>query len=340
MPVSDPALVPVAVARTLGVADRPEVTPLVGLLDRLRRLELLLVLDNCEHVVEACAEFAHEALRASPDVQVLATSRVALGTPGELDYALAPLSIPSAEATIDDVEQSPAVRLFLDRGRAARRDLTTDDEQLRTVGRICRELDGLPLAIELAAARAKALSIDEIATLLVDRFRFLRSWRRVADPRHQTLAGAMDWSFELLSDEERDLIARLSVFAGGFDLQAVAAVCLAGDDGRALDLVGRLVEASLVVAEVQQGATRYRLLETIRVYTAERLDGSGATEEVRRAHAEHFLELASQARPDFVRFSPERQRAGLALLDRERDNLQAAMEWTLAAASDMACCSL
>ena len=204
------------------------------------------------------------------------------------------------------------------------------------MGRICRELDGLPLAIELAAARAKVLSIDEIAILLADRFRFLRSWRRVADPRHQTLAGTIDWSFELLSDEERDLIARLSVFAGGFDLQAVAAVCLAGDDGRALDLVGRLVEASLVVAEVQQGATRYRLLETIRAYAAERLDGSGATEEVRRAHAEHFLERASQARPDFVRFSPERQRAGLALLDRERDNLQAAMEWTLAAASDMA----
>ncbi len=336
MPVTDPALVPVAVARTLGVADRPDVTPLVGLLEQLQRLELLLVLDNCEHVVEACAELAHEVLRACADVRVLATSRRALGTPGELDYALAPLSIPSDDASTQEVQDSPSVRLFLDRGRAARRDLTTGGEQLRTVGNICRDLDGLPLAIELAAARTKALSIDEIATLLADRFRFLRSWRRVADSRHQTLRATMDWSFDLLSDEERDLLARLSVFAGGFELDAVAAVCLAGDDGRALDLVGRLVEASLLVAEVRERATRYRLLETIRAYAAERLDGSGATEEVRCAHAEHFLELASHARPDYVRFSPERQRAGLALLDRERDNLHAAMEWTLDAASEMA----
>ncbi len=279
MPISDPALVPGAVAHTLGAAERPDVTPLAALLDRLRALELLLVLDNCEHLVEACAELADEVLRACSDVRVLATSRIALAAPGELDYALAPLATPTEDEPAGEVERFASVRLFMERGRAARRGLAADGEGLRTVGRICRELDGLPLAIELAAARAKTLSIEEIADHLDDRLRFLRSWRRVADPRHQTLRATLDWSYELLSDEERSVLAPLSVFAGGFTLQAVAAICLDGDDARALDLVGRLVESSLVVAESRQDVTRYRLLETIREYAAERLDDIG----IRRA---------------------------------------------------------
>jgi predicted ATPase/DNA-binding SARP family transcriptional activator len=336
MPLSDPALVPTAVARTLGVAEPPDIPVLDALVDQLSRMEVLLVLDNCERVAAACAALVHEVLSACADVRVLATSRVGLGIAGELDYALEPLAIPTESASAEEVEQFACVRLFLERGRAARRDLTAEGEELRTVGRICRELDGLPLAIELAAARAKVLSLDEIAAHLDDRLRFLRSWRRIADPRHQTLRTAIDGSYELLTEEERSLLAGLSVFAGGFTLDAVAAVCLGGDDDGALEGVGRLVESSLVVADDRDGRSRYRLLETIREYAAERLASGGAAEEFRRSHAEHFLELANQARPDFIRFSWEKQREGLALLDSERDNLHAAMQWALDAATDIA----
>jgi len=336
MPLSDPALVPTAVARTLGVAEPPDIPVLDALVDQLSTMEVLLVLDNCEHVAAACAALVHEVLSACADVRVLATSRAALGIAGELDYTLEPLAIPTEAASAEEVEQFACVQLFLERGRAARRDLTADGQELKTVGRICRELDGLPLAIELAAARAKVLSVDEIAARLDDRLRFLRSWRRIADPRHQTLRTAIDGSYELLTEEERSLLAGLSVFAGGFTLDAVAAVCLGGDDDGALEGVGRLVEASLVVADDRDGRSRYRLLETIREYAAERLASGGAAEEFRRSHAEHFLELANQARPDFIRFSWEKQREGLALLDSERDNLHAAMQWTLGAASDLA----
>ena len=337
MPVSDPALVGAAVARTLGVAERPDVAPVAGLLDHLREQELLLVLDNCEHLAEACAGLTHELLRACPDVRVLATSRISLGILGELAYALEPLPVPQHDAPVEEVAELASVRLFLERGRAARRDLELAGESLKTVGRICRELDGLPLAIELAAARAKALTLDEIAARLDDRFRLLRSWRRVADPRQQTLRATIDWSYDLLSEGERELLAMLSVFAGGFTLEAVSAICLDGDDAEALELVARLVESSLVVVEEHAGSSRYRLLETIREYAAERLGHADeAAARVRRAHAEYFLELVEAARPDFVRFSWEQQRAGLERLDRERDNLHAAVEWTLQSGSELA----
>jgi predicted ATPase/DNA-binding SARP family transcriptional activator len=330
MPVSNPALLATEVARPLGLAERPDASPLAGLVDHLRTMELLLVLDNCEHVAEACAELTHEVLRACGDVRVLATSRIALGTPGELDYALEPLAIPAEAAAAEEVERFASARLFVERARAARRELAAGGEELRTVGRICRELDGLPLAIELAAARVKALSLDEIAARLDDRFRFLRSWRRVADPRHQTLRATLDWSYDLLADEDRAVLAGLSVFAGGFTLDAAAAVCLNGDDQRALELVGRLVESSLVVADDRAGATRYRLLETIRAYAAERLDRSGAGRGLRRAHAAYFLDVARRARPDFIRYASHTHREGLAILDAEHDNLQAAVQWALA----------
>ena len=204
------------------------------------------------------------------------------------------------------------------------------------MARICRELDGLPLAIELAAARAKALSLDEIAARLDDRFRFLRSWGRLADPRHQTLRATIDWSYDLLSEDERALLDRLSVFVGGFSLAAVAAICLDGDEERALELVQQLVACSLVVAQDLEGATRYRLLDTIREYAAERLAEGGAADEVRRRHVEHFLDVARQAGPDHVRFAPDEQRAGLAILDAERENMHAAVQWAVANEPDLA----
>jgi predicted ATPase len=207
------------------------------------------VLDNCEHLVAVCADLTDAALRGCPNVRVLATSRVPLGATGEIDYAVDPLPVPGEGASRDELEGSDSVQLFLDRGRAVRRDLARSDDALATVGSICRELDGLPLAIELAAARAKALSLEDIAARLSDRFRFLRAWKRVADPRHQTLQATMDFSYELLSEEEQELFRRLSIFAGGFTLDAVAAVCCDGDDDKAVRLLSRLVDASLVRAE-------------------------------------------------------------------------------------------
>jgi non-specific serine/threonine protein kinase len=188
----------------------------------------------------------HEILRACADVRVLATSRIALGVPGGLDYAVEPLPTPTEAAPAAAVEQFASVRLFLERGRAARRDLTATGEDLRTVGRICRVVDGLPLAIELAAARTNMLSVNEIAARLDDRLRFLRSWRRMTDPRHQTLRTTIDWSYDLLGEDERSLLGRLSVFAGSFTLEAVAAVCADGDDSVALETVGRLVDGEVI----------------------------------------------------------------------------------------------
>jgi predicted ATPase/DNA-binding SARP family transcriptional activator len=324
----DSARVPNAVAQALGVAERPHVSALDGLLDHLRGEELLLVIDNCEHLATACAELAHDVLRACGHVRVLATSRIALGVSGEVDYTVEPLPTPTDDVPTGEVEQFAAVRLFLARGRAARRDLAVDDTGAMTVARICRELDGLPLAIELAAARAKALSLDEIASRLDDRFRFLRSSDRTADPRHQTLRTTIDWSYDLLSDDERALLEGLSVFAGGFSLAAVSAICLDGDEPRALELVEQLVACSLVVAADLEGATRYRLLDTILEYAAERLEGDADL--LRRRHAEHFLDVARRAGPDYVRFASEEQRAGLAILDTERENMDAALRWAIA----------
>ncbi len=333
---TDDSLVPTAVAQVLGVSERPDVSALDGLVDHIRGEELLLVLDNCEHLATACGELAYAVLRACSHVRVLATSRIPLGISGEVDSTVEPLPTPGDDVPAEEVELFASVRLFLARGRAARRELAADDRGVTTVARICRELDGLPLAIELAAARAKALSLDEIAARLDDRFRFLRSWGRLADPRHQTLRTTIDWSYDLLAADERALLGGLSVFAGGFSLAAAAAICLESDETRAMELVQQLVASSLVVAEDRQGSMRYRLLDTIREYAAERLDEEGAAELVRRRHAEHFLGVARQASPDHVRFAPQEHRAGLAILDAERENIHAAVQWAVADAPDLA----
>ena len=187
---------------------------------------MLIVLDNCEHLREACAELCGRLLGSCPRLRVLATSREALGVPGEVDYPVPPLPVPSSEADPDELRASEAVRLFMARASDVQPRLSAAPEAFATAARICRDLDGLPLAIELAAARAKAFSFEEIASRLDDRFQFLVSWRRLSPARHRTLRAAMDWSYELLSDEERTLLGRLSVFAGGFTLAAAAAVCL------------------------------------------------------------------------------------------------------------------
>lgn len=321
-----------AVAEALGVRERADVSALDGLVQHLREREVLLVLDNCEHLASACAEIVHEVLRTCPHVRVVATSRVVLGVPGEADHRVDPMPTPGDDLSAADMARFASVRLFLDRGRARRKDVATTAAEIRTVARICREVDGLPLAIELAAARARSLSVDEMATRLDDRLTFLRSSSPLTAPRHQTLRAAIDWSHDLLPVEERHLLAALSVFAGGFTSDAVAAVCDGGDLVRAQALIERLVDASLVVAETHGGATRYRLLETIREYAAERLAAQGRRDDLHRAHAAHFLAMAQDARTEVADGKLE----ALARLDRERDNMRAAMRWTVATGSDLA----
>jgi predicted ATPase len=248
-------------------------------------------------------------------LRVLATSREPLGVPGEAVFALPPLTVPPEGADAEALARAPAVRLFLARSALARAG-GAEVAPVAVVARICRTLDGLPLAIELAAARAGVLSAEEIEAHLADRFRFLAYLRPVAGPRHQALKAAVTWSYELLAAGEQLGFRALSVFAGGFDLAAVAAVCCDGDESAALDLVDLLAGKSLVVREPAAGGSRYRLLETIREYAAERLAEAGEAERARRRHAATFLSLAERER-----------RPGVLL--REHDNLRAALDYCL-----------
>jgi predicted ATPase/DNA-binding SARP family transcriptional activator len=310
--VADPLLVPPLVMQTLGVRQSREVAVIEALRYRLRSAELLLVVDNCEHLLGGCAALAVALLASAPGLRVLATSREPLGVPGEAVYPVPPLAVPPETADVQVLARAPAVRLFLARA-AARAGAGVEAAPVPVVAGICRELDGLPLAIELASARAGVLSVQEIQAHLGDKFRFLAYRRPVADPRHQALKAAIGWSYELLPEHERRVFRALSVFAGGFDLQAVAAVCCGGDQAAALDLVDQLASKSLVVAEPWQDGTRYRLLGTIHQYAADRLAEAGEAGQARRRHAETYLQLA------------ERERK-LPVLMREQDNFRAALD--------------
>jgi predicted ATPase/DNA-binding SARP family transcriptional activator len=320
--ISDPGLVPYELMETLGVRQVGGLRPFELLRDRLRDSEILLILDNCEHVLDSCSEIVRALLSASPGLRVLATSREPLGVVGEFVYAVSPLGVPAESAEAESIKSAPSVQLFLERATPSRGRVTVEAEDLATVGRICRELDGLPLAIELAAARTRALAVDEIETYLEDRFRFLRYWRSVAVPRQQTLQATMDWSYELLSDEEQRVLRELSVFAGDFGLAGIADVCSDGDEAAALDLVERLVAKSLVVAEAVAGRTRYRQLETVREYAGRRLAETGEVDMARRRHAVSFVGAAERA-------------GNFSDLVRELDNLRGTLEWAVFAEPEL-----
>ena len=264
--ITDPGLVPAQVMAALGVRQTGEMPVIEALRYRLRSAELLLVLDNCEHLPGACGALAADLLGGCPGLRVLATSREPLGVPGEAVFPLPPLAVPPDGSDAQVLASAPAVRLFLARSALARPGAAAAPAEV--VARICRALDGLPLAIELAAARAGVLSAEEIQARLADLFRFLASPRPAADPRHQALGAAIGWSYELLTEPERRGFRALSVFAGGFALAEAAAVCCGGDQAAALDLVDVLAGKSLVVAEPASGGTRYQMLETIRQYAA------------------------------------------------------------------------
>ena len=324
-PIHDASLVARAVLAALGIRDESELSPTDRLIRVIGERPFLLVLDNCEHLVEACATLADALLRASHTLRLLATSREALGVSGEKAWLVPPLSLPQPGATT--LCESEAVQLFTQRARAVSPRFELTDENRDAVAQICRRLDGLPLALELAAARLRVLTPHQIAERLDDRFRLLTTGNRTAIPRHQTLRAAIDWSFGLLDGVERRLLARLAVFGDSFTLDAAEAVCagepIALDD--VLDLVSQLVEKSLVEMAEGGDVARYRLLETVREYSAARLEELGESEAQRRRHAAFFAALVAEAEPHLT--TRERPR-WLARLEAELDNVRQALGWT------------
>ena len=313
--------------------ETPSAEPTDRFIAAMRERRALIVLDNCEHVIESAAMFAHRVLGECRGLRVLATSREPLGITGETLWPVTPLALPDENATPSEIEASAAVQLLRDRAQAVRRDLTADERQLKTMARVCRALDGMPLAIELAAARLRTMSVDQLAGRLDDRFRLLTGGSRIALPRHRTLRAVVDWSWELLSDDERRVLRRLSVFAGGAGLEAAEQVC-AGEEiepDLVLELLTALTEKSLLVAgtvDADQDAPRFRMTGTIREYAAQRLAEAGEQESARRAHLDFFTLLTETAEP---RLRLREQVAWLAVLQTEHDNIAAAMRNALAA---------
>lgn len=327
-PLVDPALVPSALAQVLGVKESAGQSLVKSLSDHLRAQEVLVVLDNCEHVLDACARLAETLLRESAGVTLVATSREPLRIGPERTYPLGTLPLPDPQGDAQSIAQSDSVQLFVDRARQHRPGFDLQDQRARAVAEICVRLDGIPLALELAAARMAVLPVEQIVRLLDQRFRLLAGGSRSDLPRHQTLRALLDWSYELLDEAERQFFARLSVFAGGWTL-AAAEVVGAGETIAKDDVVYRLialVEKSLVVAD--EDGDRYRMLETVREYARDKLAASGNTEAVRERHRDYYLALAEEAEPKLT--GPE-QGTWLQRLEREHDNLRAALQWSVAA---------
>ena len=341
--LADPSLLTQLVASTLQISEQPGRDLTATLAEQLEDARALLVLDNCEHLVEACARLAYTLLHACPDLRILATSREALGLPGEIAWPVPPLSMPDPHdpAPLETLAQFEAVQLFVERARFKRSDFALSPANAGQVAQLCHSLDGMPLAIELAAARVTVLSVEQLLDRLSERFRLLTSGSQASLPRHQTLRALVDWSYDLLAEPERALLRRLSVFAGGFGLEAAHEVCMlampdtAGTTGGSevndpfatLDLLARLVDKSLVIMEEQGSEARYRLLETIRQYAWERLEESSEVEEIRSRHLEWYLKLAEEAEPQL---RGPHQAEWSERLEAEHDNLRAALAWSQA----------
>jgi predicted ATPase/class 3 adenylate cyclase len=324
--VSDPDAVPSAITGALGIAPRPGRAALEALLDALGPQDLLIVLDNCEHLIDACAKTADALVRRCPRVHLVATSREPLGIDGETIYRVPSLSLPASGGS-EAPESSDAVALFLDRARAQGAALTVNELTVPVIVSVCQRLDGLPLAIELAAARLRSLSLTGLHDRLDQRFRLLTGGSRTALARQQTLRATVDWSYSLLNGAEQALLRRLSVFAETFDLDAAEAVCGFGDIAvfDVAELLGALVDKSLVVAEPAGGALRYRQLETIRQFAAERLAEAGEDEAAAgAAHCQHYLSVAEAAAPHLR--GPD-QGNWFARLDADQVNLQRAARY-------------
>jgi len=347
--LSDPLLVPQTVAALLGVREEPNYPLTRALTTYLRTKTMLLIFDNCEHIVETCAQFSETLLRACVNLRIMVTSRETLGVMGERVLRVPSLQLPDIQQPqpLHDLAQYEAIRLFVDRAATVKPAFTLNEANAVAVTQICQQLDGVPLAIELAAARVRAMTPEQIAARLDDRFRLLTGGSRTALPRQQTLRAMIDWSWDLLSEAECTLLRRLAVFLGGWTLEAAEAVCgdvrfqiddlgvcpapsLANPKSSivnsedVLELITHLVEKSLVLVEEQAEAARYYLLETIRQYAREKLLEAGESEMVRAQHLAFFLKLAEEAEPQLRAAA---QIIWLPRLDLEHDNLRAALQW-------------
>jgi predicted ATPase/class 3 adenylate cyclase len=331
-PLTDAELIPQTILSAIGIQEQQGKTPIEVLKEYLHEKKTLILLDNCEHLIEASAKVADALLNASSGLKILASSREALGVKGELSYPVPSLTLPDIKhlPVIEQLSQYEAVRLFIDRASLVSPHFEVNKENAPFIAQICYRLDGIPLAIELAAARVKVLSVEQISKRLDDRFRLLTGGARTSLPRQQTLRALIDWSYDILTENERLLLRRLSVFAGGWTLEAVEEVC-AGNEIESyeiLDLLSQIVNKSLVVLQnSQSGETRYRMLETIRQYAREKLLEAGGGEILRDRHLAYFVKLTKQAEPELYRSN---QVFWLNKLDDELDNLRMALDWALA----------
>ena len=326
----DPVLLPQVVASALGVLEQRGRTPIATLIDHLQSKELLLVLDNCEHLKEACRNLVASLLRSSPSIRVMATSREVLGITGEVTFHVSPLSVPEAQhPTVPSTLLAyEAPLLFTERAVCVTPGFEATNDNASEIALLCARLEGLPLAIELAAAHLNVLSLSEICNRLDKRLELSAGRDGLAPPRHQTLRATIDWSHDLLSEGERIVFRRLSVFASGWTLEAAEAVCR-GDDIKSSDILSlatTLIDKSIVTAQTQQRETRYSMLATLREYAGERLVEAGEAEQIRDRHLHYFADLAELAQPHLRGHDSGIWRARL---ERDNDNLRAALQWSL-----------
>jgi non-specific serine/threonine protein kinase len=324
--LADAALVPQAVANALAIKEQAGRSLSDTIAEHLASRQLLLVLDNAEHVLDACAQLADTLLRRCAQLVILVTSRERLGMAGEHTYRVPSLSVPDPgqDVTPEQIAAHESARLFIERARMLQPRLDVTTGNAAALGSICRRLDGIALAIELAAPRLRAMSLEELSRNLDERFGLLTGGSRTALPRHRTLRSLIDWSYDLLGDAEKSMLRRVSVFSGGWTLEAAQQVC-GGDDidaSTVLDLLTSLTDKNLAIADVQEGATRHGLLETVRHYARDRLRESGEESRVQRRHLAYFLAMAEEA--DRQRLGANQQ-AALDGLERERDNLRSAL---------------
>ncbi|HUH97362.1 MAG TPA: AAA family ATPase, partial [Anaerolineales bacterium] len=323
-PLADPSLIVQTIASALGLHEQLGMSLNELLLDFLRAKDLLLIMDNCEHLVEACAQLADQMLHTCVNIKIVASSREALGIAGETVYRVPSLSLPNPDqVTPEALTQSESAQLFVERAAAANPRFGLTDKNAAFVAQICRRLDGIPLALELAAARITVFSVEQIAARLDDRFRLLTGGSRTALPRQQTLRALIDWSYDMLSEEERALLRRLSVFAGGWTFEAADAICFKHD---VMNLLTQLVNKSLVIFDDEGQEPRYRMLETVRQYARDKLLEMGESQEARDAHLDFYLRLTELAAPAVLRMQ---DLVWITRLEEEHDNLRAALEWSL-----------
>ena len=332
-PIRDPALVLSEAAQVLGVREEPDRPLVQTLCAYLKPLRTLIVFDNCEHLIKPSADLANAILRAAPQVHLLASSRELLHVPGEQAYPILPLPVPQRGDSIEALARSTAVRLFVERAQLHKPAFALNEREAPAVAELVARLEGIPLALELAAARVRSLTVADINARLKDRYKILTGGARVLQERQQTLRALVDWSYELLNESERTVLARLGSFVGGFDLAAAERVCGTEpvDDSDVIDLLGSLVEKSLVMLEERDDGARYRMLETIRDYAREKLDQSGEAQAVAARHCEHFFAMAKGAREGL---KGSEQAEWVRRVETELDNIRSAIALSLTAEVD------